>query len=37
MQGIGKKAFSRKDAKNAKKKSIDINQMPLRTLRLGVR
>jgi hypothetical protein len=31
-----KTAFSRKDAKNAKKKSFDINQMALRPLRLGV-
>jgi hypothetical protein len=31
-----KRPFSRKDAKNAKKKSFDINQMALRPLRLGV-
>jgi hypothetical protein len=36
LEELVKRVFSRKDAKNAKKKSLDINQMALRPLRLGV-
>jgi len=37
IDGIVKTIFSRKVAKNAKKKSFNINPLTLRSLRLGAR